>query len=64
MGALDLVVKCLVKFVSALLIIIFNVYTQNKLSSAVTSAAVWVKDKRELITGLLGCTLKADWSKT
>ena len=64
MGVLALVVKCPVKFISALLIIIFEVYTQKKLSSAVTSASVWVEDTRELITSVLGCPLKADRSKT
>ena len=52
MGSLALVVKCPVKFVSTLLVIIFKVYTQKMLSSAVTSAAVWVKDTRELMTSL------------
>ena len=64
MGALALVVKCPVKCVSTLLIIIFGVNTQKKLSSAVTYAAVLVKDTRKLITSVLGCPLKADWSKT
>ena len=64
MGALALVVKCPVKFVSTLLIIMFEVNTQKKVSSEVTSAAVWVEDTRELITSVLGCPLKAGWSKT
>ena len=64
MGAVALVVKCPVRLVSTLLIITFEVNTQKKISSEVTSAAVWVKDTRELITSVLGCPLKADQSKT
>ena len=64
MGALALVVKCPVKFIFALLIIIFEIYTQKKLSSAVISAAVWGEDTRELIASVFGCPLKADWLKT
>ena len=64
MGALALVVRCPVKFVSTLLVIMFKVNTQKKLSSEVTSAAVWVKDTRELMTSILGCPIKAGWSKT
>ena len=63
-GALALVVKCPVRCVFALLIITFDVNTQKKLSSEVTSAAAGVEDTRELITSVLGCPLKADWPKT
>ena len=63
MGALALVVKCPVNFVSTLLIIMFEVNTQKKLSSEVMSEAVWVEDTRELTTSVLGCPLKADRSK-
>ena len=50
MGALALVVRFPVKFVSTLLIITFELNTRKKLSSEVTSAAVWDVDTRELIT--------------
>ncbi len=62
MGALALVVRFPVEFVSTLLIITYELYTQKKLSSEVTSAAVWDVDTRELMKSISGRPLKADQS--
>ena len=62
MGAFAFVVKFPVEFVSTPLIITYELNTQKKLSSEVTSVAVWDVDTRELMTSVSGRPLKADQS--